>query len=349
VAFLRQPDRFALLLEQVDDRRAEQPEGVGGDGLLQSLQALRPAKRAQFDRDFHRGVEARQVQAGEVDEQELLRQHEVFLDQPITEERARVVVEQRVLFLEPDRLQGGGGQAQRRHLRGVVGRAQGDAGGGVEQQFVQRVDQRAFAVQVQAQALDRQLRQRQLRGRLDAQSQRGDGIGAGDRECGALGRFQARIGDADRPDLDRIAGAVADRQALHRAGQQLAVPRQLLHRADFGAGRELQLGDRHRRHRPQEVRVEHRQHRLGDLREFVVELLVDTCGEERERLDQPLDVRVLADLAFHLQPRGDLRILRGELLRQASQVGEFVLVIRQQLVEHGDPAAWIRARAVRDR
>jgi len=339
VAFLRQPDRLALLLEQVDDRRAEQPESVGAHGLFQPLQALRAAKRAQFDRHFHGAVEARQVQAGEVDEQELFRQHEVFLDQAIAQERTRVVVEQRVFLLETDRLQGGRRQAQRRHLRGVVGRAQGDAGGGIEQQFVQRMHQRALAIQVQAQALDRQLRQRQLCGRLDAQAQGGDSVGTGHREGGTLGRFQSCIGDADWPDLDRIAGAVADRQALHRPGQQLAVPRQLLHRADFGTGGKLQLRDRHRRHWPQEMRIQHRQHRFGDLRKLVVELLVDARGEERERLDQPLDVRVFADLAFHLQPRRDLRVLGRELLRQPPQVGEFVLVIRQQLVEHGDPAA----------
>ena len=87
-------------------------------------------------------------------------------------------------------------------------RDRGDAGGGIEQQFVQRVDQRALAIQVQAQALDRQFRQRQLRGRLDAQAQGGDGVGAGDRERRALGGLKACIGDADRPDLDRIAGCL---------------------------------------------------------------------------------------------------------------------------------------------
>src|SRR3546814_17894105 len=79
------------------------------------------------------------------------------------------------------------------------------------------------------------------------------------------------------------------------------------------------------------------QQRLGDLREFVVELLVDAPGQERERLDHALDVRIFAGVAFMQQPRCDLRVAPGELARQLAQRGQLAFVVRTDVIDHASP------------
>jgi hypothetical protein len=48
------------------------------------------------------------------------------------------------------------------------------------------------------------------------------------------------------------------------------------------------------RYRLREVRIENLQESFGDLWKLVVELAVDTCGEEGKTFDDTFDVRVLA-------------------------------------------------------
>src|SRR3546814_7625737 len=83
-----------MLLEQVDDRRAVQAEAVLAHRLLQPRGALGAAEAAQVQADVDRAVEAAELEPDHVDEQELLRQHEVLLQQPVAQERARLVLEQ---------------------------------------------------------------------------------------------------------------------------------------------------------------------------------------------------------------------------------------------------------------
>src|SRR3546814_2312978 len=79
---------------QVDDRRAVQAEAVLAHRLLQPRGALGAAEAAQVQADVDRAVEAADLEPDQVDEQELLRQHEVLLQQPVAQERARLVLEQ---------------------------------------------------------------------------------------------------------------------------------------------------------------------------------------------------------------------------------------------------------------
>src|SRR3546814_2115490 len=79
---------------QVDDRRAVQAEAVLAHRLLQPRGALGAAEAAQVQADVDRAVEAAELEPDQVDEQELLRQHEVLLQQPVAQERARLVLEQ---------------------------------------------------------------------------------------------------------------------------------------------------------------------------------------------------------------------------------------------------------------
>ena len=77
------------------------------------------------------------------------------------------------------------------------------------------------------------------------------------------------------------------------------------------------------------MRAEHVHEAVRQLRELVVELLPDAAGQEREALEQALDVGVragLAEVARHVRARG--RELRSHL----AQPREFVLVVLREHV-----------------
>ena len=55
---------------------------------------------------------------------------------------------------------------------------------------------------------------------------------------------------------------------------------------------ELKLRNTHRRKRPQIVRVQRVQKRLRDLGEFIIQFVMYSPRQQRESLDQPLDMRI---------------------------------------------------------
>jgi hypothetical protein len=73
---------------------------------------------------------------------------------------------------------------------------------------------------------------------------------------------------------------------------------------------------------------EERRDGVDDLGELVVELLADLAGEEREALEEALDVGVAAALG---EQRRDGRVCARELSPQLAQVGQLVLIV---LIEH---------------
>ncbi|MNR12974.1 hypothetical protein D3C85_1293530 [compost metagenome] len=83
--------------------------------------------------------EAAQVQVEQVDEEEFFWQGEVFLDQPVTDKRAGVVIEDPLIRGEADGLQGIGPQYQRISGGFAFDRADHDALHAVEQQLVEAV------------------------------------------------------------------------------------------------------------------------------------------------------------------------------------------------------------------
>src|SRR5262249_10236226 len=95
-----------------------------------------------------------------------------------------------------------------------------------------------------------------------------------------------------------------------------------------------ELDDRHRRQGPLEVRVEHAQQGVGDLRELVVELVPDPRRQEREAFEQPLDVGVVTLVGLQVESTGDLGILLGELAAELPEVSQLTVVVGQQLVAH---------------
>ena len=59
-------------------------------------------------------------------------------------------------------------------------------------------------------------------------------------------------------------------------------------------GIQVELDDRHRGNGPEIVRVDDAQQGVADLREIVLELQVDACGQEGKPFEEALHVRVLA-------------------------------------------------------
>src|SRR3546814_16691003 len=97
--------------------RAVQAEAVLAHRLLQPRGALGAAEAAQVQADVDRAVEAADLEPDQVDEQELLRQHEVLLQQPVAQARARLVLEQALVVVEADRAPRVGSQHLRRLVR----------------------------------------------------------------------------------------------------------------------------------------------------------------------------------------------------------------------------------------
>ncbi len=82
------------------------------------------------------------------------------------------------------------------------------------------------------------------------------------------------------------------------------------------------------------MRVENAQNRAGQLGELVVELVVDASGQERERLDQSLDVRIGAAGRLQQQSPRRRRVLLGELLGQLPNEQQLPLIIRIKCFAH---------------
>ena len=82
------------------------------------------------------------------------------------------------------------------------------------------------------------------------------------------------------------------------------------------------------------MRVQDAEQGVGQFREVVLELGPGAGVEVGERLDEPLDVRVLAGVRAEAQASGDLRVGLGELGPEPADVGQLAVVERQQLVGH---------------
>ena len=140
------------------------------------------------------------------------------------------------------------------------------------------------------------------RGAVQDELDQGDGSGRLASLHDAI-RDQAGRLDGDRPERDRIrrleltADAVDCNERL-----ELCAPGDRLPGNGLGrVGRARELDDRHRRDRPQVMREDHREQRIGDLGILIVELLANPCREEGERLDEPLDVGILAPVGCEFE------------------------------------------------
>ncbi|KAG1458692.1 hypothetical protein G6F57_014653 [Rhizopus arrhizus] len=171
----------------------------------------------------------------------------------------------------------------------------------------------------------------------DARGQLGRGrrVGAG-HETGALhldGRQRHLIGRAEPA-----------RHPAHRMRFQLRATRDAHRRGQLGSrATQVELVHAARRERPQIVRIEHIQQCVGELGIVVLDALGYARTEQREGLDQALDMRVLAALGGELQATGDLRVALGELAPVTAEVAQLALVVRQQVLHQ---AACVRRARV---
>jgi hypothetical protein len=188
---------------------------------------------------------------------------------------------------------------------------------------------------VQPERLQLELREGEPRQAAQLQPDGRDGVRRADGRAEPVRGEPLRRRDGDRPEGGVVAGAEAARHAADRARVQGRVARDARARGELAErGVEVELDQRHRRQRPQVVRVEDVEQRLADLRELVVELEVHARGEEGEALQHPLHVRVLGLAGLQQQAAGDLRVLLGELGAHAPEVRQLALVVVEQLVTH---------------
>src|SRR5690606_40001775 len=83
------------------------------------------------------------------------------------------------------------------------------------------------------------------------------------------------------------------------------------------------------------VRIDELEQMLREARELGLELQLHARSEERESLEEPLDIRV-RDLrrAVDAEAAGDLRILLGELRAHLAKVVQLALVVAQKARIH---------------
>ncbi|RMU45854.1 hypothetical protein ALP29_201556 [Pseudomonas syringae pv. avii] len=336
VLHVGQLDRLGLLAEQVDDRRAVKLEIVTADVLGQTCETIRQVVVGKVEVDFHFGdlfVCQNARKARQIEEHELVREGAVFVQQPIAQKRAFRVIHQALIQAVANRLQGSGRQHYFTHAPFVFKRQSG-LGQIVEQQLVQLMHQRAFAIKEKAQAVHLHLAEQHIGGGAQTNAQTRNQVRAVAVERRALHFDERSALYCNRPHLDRVARTKFAHDAVYRSGMQLGVSGHTIGFGDLFLLAHVELDNRHRGGRAQVVRVQHLQKRLDDFRKLIIEFLVHTRRQERERLDQALGVRVLAVITFNQKPRSDLRVLSGEFLAQKAQVREFFLVVGQQIVEH---------------
>ena len=207
------------LRKQVDDRHAAQNQRIIADRALQFRNAA-----VQIDKNLHpvaAGYQRLGLQTAEIQEQELLREGEVFRQQPEAGEAAGRPGEQRLIRREPDRLDRAGWN---QHRSGVI-RAirQCDADSVPAQQLIQRQRNIRRRAQEEAQPIDAEGRERCFGGgTFQPDAQHADRAGRA-----RIGRRRQRqSGQPDtfhlhRPKRGRIDGAkpacfTTDRFAVER-------------------------------------------------------------------------------------------------------------------------------------
>ena len=148
-----------------------------------------------------------------------------------------------------------------------------------------------------------------------------------------------------RPKGDRITGSERADVVRSPACCGLACPDGTLVMRGSALRRiELKLNDALGRNRPQVVRIEHVQQRLGDFREFVVQLVVHPPGTEARTLRSAAR---RADRRSYRAPSSRRPRARGtfpQTRRHLTNERQLALVVGQQFVSHEFPPETANAR-----
>src|SRR6516165_2608103 len=82
------------------------------------------------------------------------------------------------------------------------------------------------------------------------------------------------------------------------------------------------------------MRVEDVEQGVGQLGEFVVDLVAHAGREQGERFDEALDVRIRAAAMFEHEPAGRRGILRRELAGHLADEQQLAFVVREKGLAH---------------
>ncbi|MND81255.1 hypothetical protein D3C80_730420 [compost metagenome] len=331
-----QVDPVDTAREQIDRRSTEGHELLDADAAFQRLVvALEQHDQLQLlpVATFYRAT-----QLGELDEQETLRQSEVFLQQAVTLERLRDHRQGCLAVIEAARAQGRGRNA----LDPVAAGLAREHRTGVAQQLLIKAKRQFIgAVEVQRQAAEVERVERQLGAGTQGNAQPGAGfrftggkapeVGCGIAEVFGLGHLQ-------RPQRDRVGTAkfTGRLRIAAKGGAQHAATGQgetSTERTFVRIGLHLHHG--HRRRRCQVVRVGDLQQVVGEGRVLGIELELYPCGQVGKTFEQTLDIGVGAVNAGQGQTPGDLRVFPGEFCRAFTDVLQFLVVQLEQARVHG--------------
>src|SRR5690606_27056077 len=200
-------DSVGLLREQIDDRRAVEREVLRRQHVLElrvapaeehddlELRAARPRDRGREPREIH--------------EQKTGWEREVLLQEAIAFEGAPRVRQKRLLLGEADRPDRGAGQVLAPRVRAAF-RPHEDAARVAEQLLVQPARNAVGAFEEETQRVERELVEREPRGRADAQANAGphalESLDADRRERARAAEI-LRLGQLERPEYGVLAGA----------------------------------------------------------------------------------------------------------------------------------------------
>ncbi len=293
---------------------AAEPEGVARDALFKRFGAA-------VDPDHHLKPPAepsarRVIQTLQIKKQELGRIREQFSQQSITGKTVRRIRKDSLVQFEADLPETlGGVENDRRYSRPGVERAEDHRERVVENDLIKCADERCVPTEVKPQRVDRQLRKGKTAVALEDQSELRFCAGRRRESRREGGQEELSVRQPDGPERDGIGGLKATGIRPCRQRSQAAA------RGDHEAvgeltvrGIEVELKDRQRGQGREIMRVENPEYRLNQLREFVVDPMMNSPRQERERLDQSLNVRVGASFRLDHQPAGGDRVTLGEFL-----------------------------------
>ena len=289
---------FGIVVEQVDRRGAEQVQVVG----LQTDVAGHGPGELELEADLI-GADGGPgfAQTGQAKEVKALREHEVFLQDPVAVEDIARVGQQRLLR----------GKPRKADVFGVQ-----PVGGAID------VQGHAFQVMgdPQVQGLRRGVATAQVKIQLIA-AQAAQRLPGQDAEVDAHHRSFAAVGithalDRQRVQADLGAGAKFAADAVHRFGKQRCAFGQHLALAD-GVGQRFETHDGATGQWPQIVGPEHLQQRMRQLRQVIVNLHAELGGEKRKAFQQPFHIRIVGLVTQKLR---QLRVVLGKLTAQLTQV-----------------------------
>jgi len=321
-----QANRLGQLFEQIHDGCAAEPEMLRTDrgglawDLFQADQEIQPGA--------HRS-DAGLLEPGDIDKEKLLWKREVLMQQAVPELGLRGIGQHALVRLKSHGLN----PVRREHDVPELARifptdpAHAQPFDLVEQRFIEGIGNLALTLEIEAQRIQLQFLKRAPSGAVQLKPQHRLHLLAPQRD---IFRLDAGCGNFDRPERHGIGRAKSALHSVDRPREQLRVAGNGIAGCDLPLLRiQDELRDRHGRNGSQVMGIENPEQRVGDFWKLIVELPLHSGREKGDRLDEPLDMRVLALAGFEQQPPRHLWVGLAELLAERAQIGQLPLVVGQ--------------------